>query len=114
MASVEECQEALEHLTDRLSSVDPDVRRRHSLNRRLSCRVPDLEVTFVGRLRDGTLHDVSVAEEGAAKAQVRLTVASDDLVALARGQLSFSTAWARGRLKIDASMMDLLRLRTLL
>lgn len=85
------------------------------MNRRLSCRVPDLDVTFVGQLRDGTLHDVVPAEGGQpVEAQVRLTVSSDDLVALTDGRLSFATAWARGRLKIEASMMDLLRLRTLL
>ena len=85
------------------------------MTRRLSCRVPDLDVTFVGQLRDGSLHDLYTAEDGAAvEAQVRLTVPSDDLVALTDGRLSFATAWARGRLKIDASMMDLLKLRTLL
>ncbi|MEP6462359.1 MAG: SCP2 sterol-binding domain-containing protein [Frankiaceae bacterium] len=115
MASVEECRHALDHLTERLSAVDSNVRRRHSLNRRLSCRVPDLALIFVGRLQDGTLHDVSVADDGTpVQAQVRLTVASDDLVALTDGRLSFATAWARGRLKIDASMLDLLKLRTLL
>lgn len=115
VASVEECRQALAHLTDRLSAVDPDVRRRHSLNRRLSCRVPDLDVTFVGQLKDGTLHDVCTVDDGSpVEAQVRLTIASDDLVALTDGRLSFATAWARGKLKIDASMMDLLKLRTLL
>lgn len=115
MASVEECRQALDHLTERLSSVDPDVRRRHSLNRRLSCTVPDLETTFVGQLRDGTLHDVSTVQDGSqVAAQVRLTVSSEDLVALTDGRLGFAAAWARGRLKIDASVMDLLKLRTML
>ena len=91
------------------------MRRRHRLNRRLSCTVLDLGVIFVGQLRDGTLHDVSSAPDGTpVEAQVRLTVASDDLVALTDGRLSFATAWARGQLKIEASMMDLLKLRTLL
>lgn len=77
--------------------------------------MPDLGTTFVGQLRDGTLHDVSMAEDGTpVEAQVRLTVGSEDLVALTDGRLGFATAWARGRLKIDASMMDLLKLRTLL
>ncbi len=115
MASVEECRQALDHLIERLSSVDPEVRRRHSLDRRLSCRVPDLATTFVGQLRDGTLHDVSTVEAGLpVQAQVRLTVSSEDLVALTDGRLSFAAAWARGRLKIDASMLDLLKLRTML
>jgi predicted lipid carrier protein YhbT len=114
VASVEECRAALDHLGERLSAVDPDVRTRHALDRRLSCQVPDLQVTFVGQLRDGRLHDVSIVEDDSpVEAQVRLTVGSDDLVALTHGRLSFGAAWARGRLKIDASMLDLLRLRIL-
>jgi hypothetical protein len=45
---------------------------------------------------------------------VRLTVDSDDLLALCQGELPFATAWARGRVRIDASVLDLLRLRTLI
>ena len=47
-------------------------------------------------------------------AQIRLTVGSDDLLAVTRGELPISSAWAAGKLKIEASMLDLIRLRTLL
>ncbi|KDN82466.1 hypothetical protein KCH_57590 [Kitasatospora cheerisanensis KCTC 2395] len=50
----------------------------------------------------------------AAKADIRLTTTGDDLVALVDGRLPFPTAWATGRLKLDASFLDLLRLRSLL
>jgi putative sterol carrier protein len=43
-----------------------------------------------------------------------LRVGSDDLVDLIEGQQSFLSAFASGRVKVDASIMDLLRLRTLL
>ncbi|MFC6936163.1 hypothetical protein ACFQHO_41705 [Actinomadura yumaensis] len=39
---------------------------------------------------------------------------SDDLVAMARDELNPAKAWATGRLKIEASIFDLLRLRKLL
>ena len=39
---------------------------------------------------------------------------SDDLIALLAGELSPPTAWATGRLKVEASVLDLLKLRTLL
>ena len=45
---------------------------------------------------------------------MRITVGSDDLVALAADGLNPAKAWASGRLKIEASIFDLLRLRKLL
>jgi putative sterol carrier protein len=39
---------------------------------------------------------------------------SDDLVALTDGQLNVASAWATGRLRVDASIKDMLRLRALL
>lgn len=78
----------------------------------MSCTVPDLGVVFSGQLRDGQLVDVTT--DPAPKAQIRLTMSSDDLVALTDGTLSFPAAWSSGRVKIDASMLDLLKLRSLL
>ncbi|HLZ36284.1 MAG TPA: SCP2 sterol-binding domain-containing protein [Mycobacteriales bacterium] len=112
MATLEECRAALEIVVARLATADDAVRRRHLADRTISCRVRDLDVTFTGRLANGRLADVTT--ERAPKAQIRLTVGSDDLLALTNGHLSFASAWARGRVKVDASVMDLLRLRNLL
>ena len=38
---------------------------------------------------------------------------SDDLVAMTNGDLSFAHAWATGQVRLDASLRDLLRLRSL-
>ena len=113
MATVEACEDALAHLGDRLSEVEHDVKRKHIVDRSVSCRIPDLGVTFYGHLRDGHLRDV-VQDEPAEQAQIRLTVSSDDLIALTHGELHFAHAWASGRLKIEASVRDMLRLRSLL
>ena len=48
------------------------------------------------------------------KADIRLTMTSDDLLALTRGDVSFAKAWSSGRLKLDAGIRDLLRLRALI
>ena len=69
---------------------------------------PDAELTLTENGLDG------ITEKPSAEAQVRLTVDSDDLLALCQGELPFATAWARGRVRIDASVLDLLRLRTLI
>ena len=112
MATVEECEQALRRLGSLLSSVDADDRRKHVLNRSVACTVRDLDTTFRGDLRDGELHDVRIGE--ASGAQISLKVASDDLVSLVEGRLSFPAAWATGKLRIDASITDLLKLRALL
>ncbi|MCI0688249.1 MAG: SCP2 sterol-binding domain-containing protein [Sporichthyaceae bacterium] len=111
MATLEECRIALAELAAQLGAMDSAERQRKVSDRSLSCRVPDLDVTFTGRLQDGKLVDIGT--EPAERAQIRLTMNSDVLVALSRGEVGFISAWTSGRLKIDASLGDLLRLRTL-
>jgi putative sterol carrier protein len=111
MASVEECDSAFRALADRLDASDPA--NRSNLDRTLSCRLTDLDVTFVGHLHDGTLTDISQVDGDAPKAQVRLTMSSDDLVDLVAGRMKFATAWANRRIKIDASVFDLVKLRSI-
>lgn len=112
MASVEDCDAAFRTLADRLSSADPD--KRTDLDRTLSCTLPDLGVIFAGHLRDGELDDIrQVTDPNSGKAQVRLTMSSDDLVDLVAGRLKFAPAWASGRIKIDARVFDMIKLRSI-
>ena len=112
MASHEECLAALERLAARLATVDGDDHRHPTFDRSMSCQVPDLDVTFSGALSEG--HITGITTEPAPKAQVRLTVSSDDLVALTDGHLDFGKAWLSGRVKVEASVRDLLKLRSML
>jgi predicted lipid carrier protein YhbT len=112
MATIAQCRKALENLATRLRGVDEKDRQRHAFDRTLSCHVPDLDITFSGELRDG--HIVGITTEAAPKAQVRLTATSDDLVALTEGELSFGQAWLSGRVKVEAGVRDLLKLRSML
>lgn len=114
MATLDECRTALVQLSENLTKADGDVRSATALDRSLSCRITDLDVLFVGRLVDGTIKDVTVAEGRVEKAQIRLTMSGDDLVALVAGELNFAKAWAGGRVKLEAGFRDLLRLRSLL
>jgi putative sterol carrier protein len=81
-------------------------------DRTVACSIPDLATSFSGEFRGGELFGLTegVPDRGA---QIVLIVDSDDLVALADGSLSAGAAWASGRLKVDASLFDLLRLRTI-
>ena len=112
MATIGECRTALEDLASRLRGVDENDRKRHAFDRSLSCHVPDLKVTFSGNLSDG--HIVDITTDPAPKAQIRLTASSDDLVALTQGDLNFGQAWLSGRVKVEAGVRDLMRLRSML
>ncbi|WP_431045123.1 SCP2 sterol-binding domain-containing protein [Streptomyces sp. P1-3] len=115
MATIEECRDALDRLAENLSGADGDLRSAAALDRSLSCRITDLDTTFVGRLAGGRLADVTaVPGPPPGKAEIRLTMTGDDLVALVGGQLNFARAWASGRVKLEAGLRDLLRLRKLL
>ncbi len=115
MATLSQCEDALHSLVQRLADVPADVRRKYVVSRTVACRVPDLDVVFLARLDDGGLEELRHCEGlDTAGAQVRLAAHSDDLLLLIAGELSPPAAWATGRLKVEASVLDLLKLRTLL
>ena len=116
MATLEQCEQAVAALVERLAEIDPDVRRKYAVERTVACRVPDLDVVFLARFDDeGTISDLKIAAAAPkGNAQVKLSASSDDLIALIEGRMGVPTAWATGKLKIDASMLDLLKLRALL
>jgi predicted lipid carrier protein YhbT len=115
MASVEECRAALAKLVAQFDEIDEADRAKHVVERTVSCRVADLDVTFYGRLHHGGLDPFTQEPVGDGKpADVKLTIVSDDLVALVDGELDLARALLGGRVKIDASFGDLLRLRRLL
>ncbi|MER7912564.1 SCP2 sterol-binding domain-containing protein [Streptomyces sp. NPDC096068] len=115
MATITECRGALDRLSDNLARADGDVRGAAALDRSLSCHVTDLDTTFTGRLADGRIRvDSTVEGPPPAKAQIRLAMTGDDLVAMVDGRLNFAKAWASGRVRLEAGFRDLLRLRSLL
>ncbi|MEV1022755.1 SCP2 sterol-binding domain-containing protein [Streptomyces sp. NPDC050264] len=115
MATTEECRTALDKLSDNMAGASGDVRSAVALDRSLSCRITDLDVTFSGRLENGRITVLDTRPgPPAEKAQIRLSMTGDDLVAMVNGRLNFAKAWATGRVGLEASFRDLLRLRTLL
>ena len=114
MASVEECREALQALSRRLTEMSPNDRASYFGNRSMSCHVTDLGVTFVTRFTDSGAEPVIEAKPDDPPADIRLTANSDEVVSLAESPMNIARAWVAGRVKFDASMMDLFRLRKLL
>ncbi|MGW5336543.1 sterol-binding protein [Streptomyces bauhiniae] len=115
MATIEECRTALEKLSDSMSGAEGDVGAAAALDRSVSCHVTDLDVTFAGRMRGGRI-EVTETLPGppGERAQIRLALTGDDLVALVDGELNFASAWGSGRVRLEAGLMDLFRLRKLL
>lgn len=114
MATAEECRQALESLTGQIQEMDPADRAAYLVDRVISCKVSDLGVTFVTRLGPDGASPVTVANGSDGQAQVKFTTKSDDLLALADNPGSIGRAWLTGRLKVEASIFDLLRLRKVL
>ncbi len=112
MATLDDCRAALERLAGRLSSVGEDEEREHAFDRSISCHVPDLDTTFTGQLENG--HIVGITTEDAPRAQIRLTADSDDLVAMTDANLSFGQAWLSGKVKVQAGVLDLIKLKSLI
>ena len=114
MASPAECEQALRELASRLAGADGETRKKASFDRTMSCTLRDLDLAFTGRLKDGDLLDIrQVPPAQARSAQVKLTMISDDLLALVAGELHMAGAWASGRVKVDAGVFDLLKLRSI-
>jgi putative sterol carrier protein len=113
MTSAEECRTALQKLAGRLSDLSPDEREKYFGNRTISVTVTDLGVTFVTVLGSGD-DPVREVAPGEPPADIRMTAKSDEVVALAEQPMNIARAWMSGRIKIEASMKDLFRLRRLL
>ena len=114
MATAEECRQALESLTAQLSEMDPADRAAYLVDRDVSCTVEDLGITFLTHLGPDGAGPVTVANGSDGPAQVRFTAKSDDLVAIADDPSLFIRSWLTGRLKVQASFSDLLRLRKII
>jgi hypothetical protein len=113
VATKDECAAALDRLAVKLGGLGDGDRAKNSFERTVSCHIPDLAVTFYGTLKDARLVNVTSydAPAVAPNGQIRLTIPSQDLLLLVDGGLSFVPAWTSGRIKVNASFSDLLKLR---
>ncbi|OHV29735.1 MULTISPECIES: SCP2 sterol-binding domain-containing protein [Pseudofrankia] len=112
MADRKQCETALHGLAARLDQLTArGGRPPRAPNRTLMCRLPDLGTSYVAELRGGCLRGIA---EGAHASQITFTLSSDDLIAITEGRLSVTSAWTSGRLRVEASVRDLLRVRSLL
>lgn len=112
MATVEECEQALHELAGRLAGNSGSQVRGKLSDRSLTCELRDLKVIYGGRLHEGNLVDIRQVD--GTDAQIKMSMTSDDLLAVTQGSLHLGKAWASGRVKIHASVFDLIKLRSML
>lgn len=116
MASRSDVERRLHELVERLNRSDEAAR---SLGgslpeaRVLALEVTDLDARYWTELRGGRMGPL---QEGTPeRADIRLTAASDELIELLDGKAGGAmSAYLAGRLRVEASLSDLLRLRKLL
>ena len=111
MASQEDCLAAILEVVERFNAHEAGKKRERVPERSVGCTILDLDVTYRALLRDGFI--VGVAESEVHEADIRLLCSSDDLVGMVNRELNFAHLYSSGRVRIDASFRDLIRLRSL-
>ncbi|WP_304450993.1 SCP2 sterol-binding domain-containing protein [Nocardiopsis sp. YSL2] len=116
MSSIDACLAGIAKLNERILEQPPEERRKHIRERSVSVRVPDLDTVFDMRLTREGLVGLTHRPDGtpAPRAQVVVTVDSDDLVELAEERMDYARALFTRRVRVDASVSDLLRMRKLI
>jgi hypothetical protein len=113
LASKAEVERQLAALMARLDGNESDVRSAVPTRKVLRCLVPDLNTAWYSVVENGRVSPPSETSPDG-PADITLRVGSDDLVDLVQGRVSFLSAFSSGRVRVDASIVDLLRLRRLL
>jgi hypothetical protein len=114
MTTAEQCREALQKLAGRLTEISPGERADYFGNRTMSCTIPDLGVTFRTHLGTESSEPVREQTPEDPPADIRITASSEDVLSLSDSPMNIARMWLAGKVKIEASMKDLFRLRKLL
>ena len=113
MATKAEVERQLGVLLARLDGNEANVRSAIPSRKVLRCLVPDLGAAWYSVVDNGHVSQPSETPPNG-RADITLRVGSDDLVDLVEGRISFLSAFTSGKVRVDASIIDLLRLRSLL
>ena len=114
VATATEVETKLEELIGRLAGDEgaaEELGRSLPDRRVLSVHVTDLDAEWWTTLNSGRM--VELHRGPAEDADIRVRASSDDLISLIDGRGSLFSAYLAGRIRIEASFSDLLRLRRL-
>jgi len=112
VATPAEVDRCLKKLVKRLDTADLDGASLPDQQRSIVCVITDLDLIYRAEYADGAIRKLSKVK-AAEGGDVRITVASDELIALAEGRSSLPMALLFGRIRVDAHARDLLLLRQL-
>ncbi len=113
MATIEQVEGTFADLIGRIDALDSRQRAMLPSRRTLQATCTDLDASWHAMWRNGEFSEV-VDGDPDRRADIRIRLSSDDLIELAAGRLDFGRALGDGRVRVDASMTDLLRLRAVL
>jgi predicted lipid carrier protein YhbT len=115
MATKREVETKLREMIARLGEAGDDVHDNLARTlpdpRMVRIEVSDLEAFYGTELADGRLGKLQKGEPP--EADIKLRATSDDLVAMIDGELGLLKSYLSGRVRIEASLSDLLALRKL-
>jgi hypothetical protein len=112
VATLQQVELVLEQLLHRLGDIDDSTRALLPSRRTIEARCPDLDIVRYADWRQGRVTLLDDAPPR--RCDIRISVRSDDLIAMSEGRLPVGRAYAESKLRLDASMTDLLRLRAVL
>ncbi|HZD73960.1 MAG TPA: SCP2 sterol-binding domain-containing protein [Actinomycetota bacterium] len=114
MATKEEVSGAIARLMARLDGNEENVRSAIPGRKVMGCLVTDIGVSWYSVIEDGHVSPPTEDPPPGERVAVLLKLRSDDLIDLVEERISFLSAFLSGKVRVDASLSDLLRLRTLL
>ena len=112
LTTIEQVEASIGSLVARLTTLDPGQRAMLPARRTIEATCTDLGLMYHALWRRGELG--ALVAGAAERADIRIHVASPDLIGLADGSVQFRDAWTDQRLRVEAPLTDLLRLRAVL
>lgn len=113
VATRAEVDRTLRELVGRLDGAELDDAKLPSDTRTILCVVTDLELIYRAEYAKGRIRKLRAVKRDTDGADVRITLPSDELIALSEGKSSLAMALLFGRIRVDANARDLLLLRQL-
>ena len=115
MSTKKEIRAKLQEMVDRLDQAGDDAKNNLAKAipnpKMIQIDVTDLDVSYWTELADGQMGKLREGE--ADHVDIRLRASSDDLVKMINGELGLLSSYLSGRIRIEASLSDLLALRKL-
>lgn len=113
MATKDEVGRAIERLMARLDGNQDNVRSAIPGRKVMGCLVTDIDVSWYSVIEDGKVSPPTEAPPPGEQVAVLLKLRSDDLIDLVEERTTFMSAFLSGKVRVDASLSDLLRMRAL-